>query len=102
MSDRSGLWGLLLGSFLSVGCSQPTVETVPATTPSPIEATSSEPSAVSASELLNDPSALAFCYGGFRGTDRQVVPTVDQIKEDMRILERMGVKLVRTYNTQQF
>lgn len=102
MSDRSGVWGLLLGSFLSVGCSQPTVETVPATTPSPIEATSSEPSAVSASELLNDPSALAFCYGGFRGTDRQVVPTVDQIKEDMRILERMGVKLVRTYNTQQF
>jgi exo-beta-1,3-glucanase (GH17 family) len=56
----------------------------------------------SASEILGDPKCLAFSYGGYRGATRDEVPTVEQLKEDMKILSAMGVKLIRTYNTQQF
>ncbi|MCF8370042.1 MAG: hypothetical protein K9H64_00370 [Bacteroidales bacterium] len=55
-----------------------------------------------AAEILGNPEYLAFSYGGYRGTTRDVVPTVEELKEDMKILEAMGVKLLRTYNSQQF
>ena len=57
---------------------------------------------VSAEDLLGSSETQAFCYGGFREATRDRVPTVDQIKEDMAILAAMGVRMVRTYNTQQF
>ena len=56
----------------------------------------------SAKEILGNPHYLAFSYGGYRGSSRDQVPTVDQLKSDMQILSAMGVKLLRTYNTQQF
>jgi len=68
--------------------------------PSVIEAQT--PQEVTAKDLLGNPACLAFSYGGYRGNDRQTVPSVDELKEDMRILSAMGVKLLRTYNTQQF
>lgn len=55
-----------------------------------------------ASELLGNPDYLAFCYGGYRGKTRDEAPTVEQLKEDLKILSALGVKLLRTYNTQQF
>ena len=57
---------------------------------------------LTAEQILGNADYPAFCYGGYRGTDRNSVPSVDQLKEDMRILSAMGVKLIRTYNTQQF
>lgn len=57
---------------------------------------------VGAKDILGNPEYLAFSYGGYRGATRDTVPDVDQLKEDMRILSAMGVKLIRTYNTQQF
>ncbi|QEG20680.1 glycosyl hydrolase family 17 protein [Mariniblastus fucicola] len=57
---------------------------------------------VTASDILGNPDCLAFSYGGYRGSTRDTVPSVDDLKEDLRILSAMGVKLVRTYNTQQF
>jgi len=56
-----------------------------------------------AAELLSNPTKYpAFCYGGYRGTTRDQVPSVAEIKEDLKILSAMGVRLLRTYNTQQF
>jgi len=53
----------------------------------------------SAKEILGNPEYLAMSYGGFRGKTRDEVPTVAQIKEDMKILSAMGVGIIRTYNT---
>lgn len=58
--------------------------------------------AIGAADILGNPEYKAFCYGGYRETTRETAPTVDQIKDDMRILSAMGVKLIRTYNTQQY
>ncbi|MGM0508109.1 MAG: glycosyl hydrolase family 17 protein [Fusobacteriota bacterium] len=44
----------------------------------------------------------AFSYGGFRKKTREKVPSVKQIKEDMKILSAMGVKILRTYNTSEY
>jgi exo-beta-1,3-glucanase (GH17 family) len=55
-----------------------------------------------AAEILGDPEYLAISYGGFREKSRDTVPEVDQLAEDMRILSAMGIRLIRTYNTQQF
>ncbi len=55
-----------------------------------------------ASEILENPDYLAFSYGGYRALSRDTVPTVNQLKDDMKILSAMGIKIIRTYNTQQF
>lgn len=51
-----------------------------------------------AAEILGDPEYLAISYGGYRARSRDVQPTIPQLKEDMRILSAMGIKLLRTYN----
>ncbi len=63
---------------------------------------SESPADVGAGDILGNPECLAFSYGGYRGNTRDEVPTVAELKEDMKILSAMGVKLIRTYNTQQF
>lgn len=55
-----------------------------------------------AEEVLGNPNYPAFSYGGYRTSHRADVPTVEQLKEDMSILSAMGIKLLRTYNTQQY
>ncbi|MDO9593906.1 MAG: glycosyl hydrolase family 17, partial [Lutibacter sp.] len=57
-----------------------------------------EKSPVTASEILGNPDYLAISYGGYRENTREIVPTIDQIKEDMKILAAMNVKILRTYN----
>ena len=53
-----------------------------------------------AAEILGDPEYLAISYGAYRENTREVQPTVEQIKEDMKILSAMGVKILRDYNVQ--
>ena len=53
---------------------------------------------ITASEILGKPNYIAMSYGGYRTNSRRVQPTVPQIKEDMKILSAMGVKIIRTYN----
>ncbi len=55
-----------------------------------------------ASEILGNPDYLAFSFGGYRHLSRDTVPTVEELKEDLAILAAMNIKLLRTYNTQQF
>ncbi len=57
---------------------------------------------LTAADILGNPDYLAISYGGYREKTRDVVPTVDELKDDMRILSAMGIRVLRTYNTQQF
>lgn len=51
-----------------------------------------------AEQILGNPDYLAISYGGYRTQSRRVQPTVAQLKEDLKILSVMGVKIIRTYN----
>ncbi len=51
-----------------------------------------------AEELLGNPNYQAICYGGYRTNTREMSPTISEIKEDMRLLSAMNIKLLRTYN----
>jgi exo-beta-1,3-glucanase (GH17 family) len=53
---------------------------------------------LTAADILGNPEYLAISYGGYRETTRDVQPTIPQLKEDMKILAAMNVKLLRTYN----
>lgn len=54
----------------------------------------------SASELLGNPQYPAISYGGYRGLVRQEQPTMDQLKQDIKIMHAMGIRFLRTYNMQ--
>ena len=53
---------------------------------------------VNAKDILGNPDYLAISYGGYREKNREVQPTIPELKEDMKILSAMGVKILRTYN----
>ncbi|OAN63953.1 glycosyl hydrolase family 17 [Balneola sp. EhC07] len=53
---------------------------------------------ISAKEILGNPEYQAISYSGYRELSRDVVPTIEELKEDMLLLEAMGIKIVRTYN----
>lgn len=57
------------------------------------------PTALTAKDILGNPKYLAISYGGYRGNSRDLQPTVEQLKEDMKILVAMNVRVLRTYNT---
>lgn len=77
---------VVLISFTQWGCSpEQTIKTSPA-----------------AAEIFGDPQYHAVSFGGYRGLSRDDGPTVEQLMDDVRILDAMGVKLLRTYNTSQF
>jgi exo-beta-1,3-glucanase (GH17 family) len=52
---------------------------------------------ISAKDILGNPDYLAMSYGGYRYPDHSIEPTMDELKEDMKILSAMGVKFIRTY-----
>ena len=54
---------------------------------------------LTAKDILGNPNHLAISYGGYRGNSRDIQPTLEQLKEDMKILFAMNVKVLRTYNT---
>jgi len=51
-----------------------------------------------AAYILGNPDYQAISYGGYREITRDIQPTIPQLKEDMKILSAMGIKLLRTYN----
>ena len=107
--------GSVLAVLLATGCTADTdTDTNTAMTATPAVTPTEQPPAASSSQgglpaiqtgedgVLNRPDTLAFCYGGYRGKTRDDVPTVAELKEDLKILAAMKVNLIRTYNTQQF
>lgn len=59
-----------------------------------------EQNELTAKEILGNPDYLAISYGGYRDTTRQIQPTITNLKEDMKILHAMGIRILRTYNVQ--
>ncbi len=53
-----------------------------------------------AADILGNPEYLAISYGGYRQKTRDIQPTIPELKEDMKILSAMGIKILRTYNVQ--
>ncbi len=53
---------------------------------------------LTAADILGNPEYLAISYGGYREVTRDVQPTIPELKEDMKILAAMNVKILRTYN----
>ncbi len=54
---------------------------------------------LTAKDILGNPKYLAISYGGYRGKTRELQPTVEQLKEDLKILAAMDIRILRTYNT---
>lgn len=52
---------------------------------------------VTAKEILGNPDYLAMSYGGYRNVDHDIEPTIDELKEDMKLLSALGIKVLRTY-----
>lgn len=57
---------------------------------------------ITAEDILGNPDYQAISYGGYRQNTREVQPSMQQLKEDLLILDAMGVHIIRTYNTQDF
>jgi exo-beta-1,3-glucanase (GH17 family) len=81
---------LILLSIIAVACS---------TRNTPSENTNQSKTSKTASQILGDSNYLAICYGGYRHDTRDSQPSLAQIKEDMKILHAIGIRILRTYNT---
>ncbi len=55
---------------------------------------------ITAKDILGNPNYLAISYGGYRKSSREFQPNIVQLKEDMKILQAMNIKILRTYNVQ--
>ncbi|MFN2260800.1 MAG: glycosyl hydrolase family 17 protein, partial [Psychroflexus sp.] len=44
------------------------------------------------------PEYLAISYGGYRKKTRDAQPTLEQLKNDLKILHAMNIRILRTYN----
>ncbi len=53
---------------------------------------------MTAAQILGNSAYTAISYGGYRTQSRRVQPTVAQLKEDLKTLSAMGIRIVRTYN----
>jgi len=52
---------------------------------------------MTAANILGNPDYLAISYGGYRNVDHDIEPTLDELKEDMKLLHAMGIRILRTY-----
>ena len=55
---------------------------------------------ITAAKILGNPNYLAISYGGYREKSREAQPTIAQLKEDLKLMYAMGVRIIRTYNVQ--
>jgi exo-beta-1,3-glucanase (GH17 family) len=56
---------------------------------------------LTAADILGNPKYLAISYGGYREKSREEnQPTIPQLKEDLKIMHAMGIRILRTYNVQ--
>ena len=92
MRKTTSLLNLILLVFFMVSCKknqQPNLTT--------IDQTQKE---VTAKDILGNSNYLAISYGGYRKSSRDFQPTIGELKEDMKILHAMNIRILRTYNVQ--
>ena len=53
---------------------------------------------ITAEKLLGNPKYQGICYGGYRTNSRDIEPNVSDVKEDLKILAALDIKIIRTYN----
>ena len=53
---------------------------------------------MTAEKILGNTNYQAICYGGYRTNTREVQPTITEIKEDLKLLSALNIKVLRTYN----
>ncbi|HRE78408.1 MAG TPA: glycosyl hydrolase family 17 protein [Flavobacterium sp.] len=53
---------------------------------------------ITAQMILGNENYQAICYGGYRTNSREIQPTVAEIKEDLKLLSALKIKVLRTYN----
>ena len=53
-----------------------------------------------AADILGNPNYLAISYGGYREKSRDLQPTIEELKDDLKILSALDIKILRTYNVQ--
>ena len=53
---------------------------------------------ITAEEILGDPAYRAISFGAYRDTTRNIQPTIPQLRDDVRLLHAMGIRVLRTYN----
>jgi exo-beta-1,3-glucanase (GH17 family) len=85
MKNYQILFVILFFLFSMTGCS-------------PKQNTNKTKDSVTAEKILGDSNYLAISYGGYRHKSRDLEPSIEELKDDMRILSAMGIKLLRTYN----
>ena len=61
------------------------------------EVTQEKKQKVTAEFILGNPEYQAISYGGYRHADHDIEPTLSELKEDMKIMAAMGIKVLRTY-----
>lgn len=74
--------------IMSIGCTDKSTKE---------EKTVIEEKGKTAEEILGNPDYLAMSFGGYRNVDHGVEPAIDELKEDLRILSAMNIKMLRTY-----
>ena len=55
---------------------------------------------MTAAKILGNPDYVAISYGGYRERSREAQPTIAQLKEDLKLMHAMGIRVLRTYNVQ--
>ena len=53
---------------------------------------------MTAEKLLGNPKYQGICYGGYRTNSRDIEPNISEVKEDLKILAAIDIKIIRTYN----
>lgn len=53
---------------------------------------------MTAEKILGNVEYQAICYGGYRTQTREKQPTIEEIKEDLKLLAALNIKIIRTYN----
>lgn len=89
MKTRWQTAGILLAIAFSFSCH----------TGRPAQTHQQQKQKLTAKDILGNPAYPAISYGGYRENSRDIQPTVEQLKEDLKILAAMNLRVLRTYNT---
>ena len=92
MRKATFILGLIALVFLVISCKENQTQK-----PIPIDQTQKT---VTAKDILGNSDYLAISYGGYRKSSRDFQPTIQELKEDMKILHAMNIRVLRTYNVQ--
>ena len=52
---------------------------------------------LTAADILGNPDYKAISFGAYRHVDHGIEPTMEELKEDVRLLSAMGIRVLRTY-----